>query len=177
MKVSCRSKEVFKGWPPELSSTQNCNISCACQGLSLQEVSQFFHRSRCSEVDCQQWPCRCGHVLHPALSKACLYTDLTIVSEARNLSCVIYNLVSLCQESKCLILGKDVVSSVTQLVDEGEEDRCTATIDDFQGITETCCSSGSEGEALLLGNDMLHAGLLHHVKFKRPFQNNGNLYR
>ncbi|BDA45975.1 probable phosphatidylinositol 3,4,5-trisphosphate-dependent Rac exchanger protein at N-terminal half [Coccomyxa sp. Obi] len=37
--------------------------------------------------------------------------------------------------------------------------------------------AGSEGEALLLGNDMLHAGLLHHVKFKRPFQNNGNLYR
>ncbi|CAL8462122.1 g1653 [Coccomyxa elongata] len=37
--------------------------------------------------------------------------------------------------------------------------------------------AGSEGEALLLGNDMLHAGLLHHVKYKRLFQNNGNLYR
>ena len=38
-------------------------------------------------------------------------------------------------------------------------------------------SAGSEGEAVLLGNDMLRAGLLHHVKYKRPFEKNGNLYR
>ncbi|KAK9907705.1 hypothetical protein WJX75_008523 [Coccomyxa subellipsoidea] len=38
-------------------------------------------------------------------------------------------------------------------------------------------NAGSDGEALLLGNDMMRAGLLHHVKYKRPFEKNSNLYR
>ena len=32
-------------------------------------------------------------------------------------------------------------------------------------------------EAVMLGNDMLRAGLLHHVSFKRPFQDKDSLYR
>ena len=32
-------------------------------------------------------------------------------------------------------------------------------------------------EAVILGNDLLRAGLLHHVSFKRPFQDKDSLYR
>ena len=32
-------------------------------------------------------------------------------------------------------------------------------------------------EAVMLGNDLLRAGLLHHVSFKRPFQDKDSLYR
>ena len=32
-------------------------------------------------------------------------------------------------------------------------------------------------EAVMLGNDMQRAGLLHHVSFKRPFQDKESLYR
>lgn len=32
-------------------------------------------------------------------------------------------------------------------------------------------------EAVMLGNDMLRAGLLHHVSFKRQFQDKDSLYR
>ena len=35
---------------------------------------------------------------------------------------------------------------------------------------------GSDGEAVLLGNAMMRAGLLHHVKYKRPFERSSNLY-
>lgn len=54
-----------------------------------------------------------------------------------------------------------------------------------------CCFTGKEAvgwlvssqkaatpeEAVVLGNDMLRAGLLHHVSFKRPFQDRDSLYR
>lgn len=32
-------------------------------------------------------------------------------------------------------------------------------------------------EAVMLGNDMQRAGLLHHVSFKRPFQDKQSMYR
>ena len=54
-----------------------------------------------------------------------------------------------------------------------------------------CCFTGKEAvkwlvdnqkaatpeEAVMLGNDMARAGLLHHVSFKRPFQNRKSFYR
>ena len=54
-----------------------------------------------------------------------------------------------------------------------------------------CCFTGKEAvkwlvdnqkaftpeEAVLLGNDMARAGLLHHVTFKRSFQNRNSFYR
>jgi hypothetical protein len=38
-------------------------------------------------------------------------------------------------------------------------------------------AAGSEEEAVLLGNDMLRAGLLHHVKYRLLFENKDHLYR
>ena len=54
-----------------------------------------------------------------------------------------------------------------------------------------CCFTGKEAvkwlldsqkastpeEAVMLGNDMARAGLLHHVSFKRAFQNRNSFYR
>ena len=36
---------------------------------------------------------------------------------------------------------------------------------------------GSQEEAVLLGNDMLRAGLLHHVTYRHLFANKDHLYR
>ena len=37
--------------------------------------------------------------------------------------------------------------------------------------------TASQEEAVLLGNDMLRAGLLHHVSYRHPFENKEHLYR
>ena len=37
--------------------------------------------------------------------------------------------------------------------------------------------AGSQEEAVLLGNDMLRAGLLHHVSYRHLFANKDYLYR
>lgn len=38
-------------------------------------------------------------------------------------------------------------------------------------------AAGSCEEAVLLGNDMLRAGLLHHVTYRHLFANKDHLYR
>ena len=41
----------------------------------------------------------------------------------------------------------------------------------------TNSAASSEEEAVLLGNDLLRAGLLHHIKYRLLFENKDHLYR
>ena len=53
---------------------------------------------------------------------------------------------------------------------------CFTGRDAVQWLLSHQKAAGPE-EAVMLGNDMLRAGLLHHVSFKRPFQDRDALYR
>ena len=78
------------------------------------------------------------------------------------------------------------------LADEHCREICESCIYRIRGFRRyECCFTGKEAvkwlvdnqkastpeEAVMLGNDMARAGLLHHVSFKRPFQNRKSFYR
>ena len=78
------------------------------------------------------------------------------------------------------------------LADEHCCEICSACVYRIRGFRRyECCFTGKEAvkwlldnqkastpeEAVILGNDMARAGLLHHVSFKRPFQDRKSFYR